>query len=121
MAVPVYERILQLFEVEGIKVLFGIPDPNFVHFFLEAEVRGWTVVAPHHEAAGGFMAEAASRITGKPAVAIGTLGPGLATSCLRSSAARSRIRRSYSWVASAPVSSSSASAVAASSSCASRH
>ncbi|MCE7797161.1 thiamine pyrophosphate-binding protein [Sphingobium sufflavum] len=78
MAVPVYERILQLFEAEGIKTLFGIPDPNFVHFFLEAESRGWTVVSPHHEAAGGFMAEAASRITGKPAVAIGTLGPGLA-------------------------------------------
>ncbi len=76
--VPVYERILQLLEAEGIKTLFGIPDPNFIHMFLEAEARGWEVVSPHHEAAGGFMAEAASRITGKPAVAIGTLGPGLA-------------------------------------------
>ena len=76
--VPVYERILQLLEAEGIKTLFGIPDPNFIHLFLEAEARGWDVVSPHHEAAGGFMAEAASRITGKPAVAIGTLGPGLA-------------------------------------------
>src|SRR6201996_1813368 len=78
MPVPVYERILQLFEAEGVNTLFGIPDPNFVHLFLEAETRGWTVVSPHHEAAGGFMAEAASRITGKPAVAIGTLGPGMA-------------------------------------------
>lgn len=78
MPVPVYERILQLFEAEGIKTLFGIPDPNFVHMFLAAERRGWTVVAPHHEASAGFMAEAASRITGKPAVCIGTLGPGIA-------------------------------------------
>jgi acetolactate synthase-1/2/3 large subunit len=78
MAVPVYERILQLLEAEGINTLFGIPDPNFVHMFLTAEQRGWTVVAPHHEAAAGFMAEAASRITGKPAVCIGTLGPGIA-------------------------------------------
>ncbi len=78
MAVPVYERILQLLEAEGINTLFGIPDPNFVHMFLAAERRGWTVVAPHHEAAAGFMAEAASRITGKPALAIGTLGPGIA-------------------------------------------
>jgi acetolactate synthase-1/2/3 large subunit len=78
MAVKVFERILQLFEAEGINTLFGIPDPNFVHMFLEAEKRGWTVVAPHHEAAAGFMAEAASRITGKPAVCIGTLGPGIA-------------------------------------------
>ena len=75
---PVYRRILELFEAEGINTLFGIPDPNFVHMFLEAEQRGWTVVAPHHEAAAGFMAEAASRMTGKPAVCIGTLGPGIA-------------------------------------------
>ncbi|MBW8784695.1 MAG: thiamine pyrophosphate-binding protein [Novosphingobium sp.] len=78
MGVRVYERILDLFEAEGVKTLFGIPDPNFVHLFLEAETRGWTVVSPHHEAAAGFMAEAASRITGKPALAIGTLGPGMA-------------------------------------------
>lgn len=76
--VPVYKRILDLFEAEGINTLFGIPDPNFVHLCLEAERRGWTVVAPHHEAAAGFMAEAASRITGKPAVCFATLGPGLA-------------------------------------------
>jgi acetolactate synthase I/II/III large subunit len=75
---PVYKRILDLFEAEGIKTLFGIPDPNFVHLCLEAERRGWTVVSPHHEAAAGFMAEAASRITGKPALCFGTLGPGMA-------------------------------------------
>jgi acetolactate synthase I/II/III large subunit len=75
---PVYKRILDLFEAEGIRTLFGIPDPNFVHMCLEAEQRGWTVVSPHHEAAAGFMAEAASRITGKPALCFGTLGPGLA-------------------------------------------
>ena len=78
MPVPVYKRILELLEAEGINTLFGIPDPNFVHMFLEAERRGWTVVAPHHEAAAGFMAEAASRMTGKPGLAIGTLGPGIA-------------------------------------------
>ncbi|WP_340589058.1 thiamine pyrophosphate-binding protein [Erythrobacter alti] len=76
--IPVYKRILDLFEAEGIKTLFGIPDPNFVHLCLEAEARGWTVVSPHHEASAGFMAEAASRITGKPALCFGTLGPGLA-------------------------------------------
>ena len=60
MGVPVYKRILDLFEAEGINTLFGIPDPNFVHMFTEAEARGWTVVAPHHELSAGFMAEAAS-------------------------------------------------------------
>jgi acetolactate synthase-1/2/3 large subunit len=78
MAVKVYQRILQLFEAEGINALFGIPDPNFVHLFVEAENRGWNVVAPHHELSVGFMAEAHSRMTGKAAVCIATLGPGVA-------------------------------------------
>jgi acetolactate synthase I/II/III large subunit len=75
---PVYKRILDIFEAEGIKTLYGIPDPNFVHLFLEAEKRGWTVVSPHHEASAGHMAAATARITGKPALCVGTLGPGLA-------------------------------------------
>nr|WP_237421764.1 thiamine pyrophosphate-binding protein [Gordonia sp. SID5947] len=58
--------------------MFGIPDPNFVHLFHTAEERGWNVVAPHHEETAGFMAEAVSRMTGKAAVCIGTLGPGIA-------------------------------------------
>jgi thiamine pyrophosphate-dependent acetolactate synthase large subunit-like protein len=74
----VYERILQLFEAEGINTIFGIPDPNFVHMFHLAEERGWNVVSPHHEESAGFMAEAVSRMTGKAAVCIGTLGPGVA-------------------------------------------
>lgn len=78
MAVKVYERILHLFEAEGIDTLFGIPDPNFVHMFITAEQRGWRVVAPHHEESAGFMAEAAYRMTGKPGLCIGTLGPGVA-------------------------------------------
>lgn len=78
MAVKVYERILDLFEAEGIRTLFGIPDPNFVHLFHAAEQRGWDVVAPHHEECAGFMADAVSRMTGRPGLCIGTLGPGLA-------------------------------------------
>ncbi|HWF69603.1 MAG TPA: thiamine pyrophosphate-binding protein [Mycobacterium sp.] len=78
MAVPVYKRILDLFEAEGVNTLFGIPDPNFVHLFLEAESRGWAVISPHHEESAGFMAEAVSRMTGKPGLCIGTLGPGVA-------------------------------------------
>jgi acetolactate synthase I/II/III large subunit len=78
MGIPVYKRILDLFEAEGVNTLFGIPDPNFVHLFLEAESRGWSVISPHHEESAGFMAEAVSRMTGKPGLCIGTLGPGVA-------------------------------------------
>ena len=78
MDVPVYERILHLLEAEGIKTLFGIPDPGFVHMAVAAETRGWQVIAPHHEQAGCFMADAWSRMTGKPGVVFGTQGPGVA-------------------------------------------
>jgi len=78
VGVKVYERMLDLFEAEGIRTLIGIPDPNFVHMFLEAERRGWQVVAPHHEETAGFIADAISRMSGKPAVCIATLGPGIA-------------------------------------------
>ncbi|MFT3964582.1 MAG: thiamine pyrophosphate-binding protein [Sphingobium sp.] len=78
MALTVYERILHLFENEGIKTLFGIPDPGFIHMAVAAEERGWQVVAPHHEQAGCFMADAWGRMTGKPGVCFGTMGPGVA-------------------------------------------
>jgi thiamine pyrophosphate-dependent acetolactate synthase large subunit-like protein len=78
MGVAVYERILHLLEAEGIKMLFGIPDPGFVHMAVTAERRGWTLVAPHHEQAGAFMTDAWSRMTGKPGVCFGTQGPGVA-------------------------------------------
>lgn len=76
MLVP--DRILQLLEVEGIDTLFGIPDPGFVPLFTLAERRGWRVIAPHHEQAGGFMADGLYRLTGKPGVVIGNQGPGVA-------------------------------------------
>ncbi len=78
MSSPVYQRILELFEAEGIKTLFGIPDPGFVHMAVAAEGRGWDVVAPHHEQAGAFMADAWGRMTGKSGVVFGTMGPGVA-------------------------------------------
>ena len=77
MSVPVYERIIDLLEAEGINTLFGIPDPGFIHMAMTAEGRGWNVVAPHHEQAGGFMADGWSRMTGKPGVCFGTQGPGI--------------------------------------------
>lgn len=78
MSVHVYERVLQLLEAEGIKMLFGIPDPSFFRMFNCATERGWDVVAPHHEESGAFMADAFARMTGKPGVIVGNQGPGVA-------------------------------------------
>lgn len=121
MGVPVYKRILDLFEAEGVNTLFGIPDPNFVHMFTEAEARGWSVVAPHHELSAGFMAEAASRMTGKPGLCIGTLGPGWRISPAPSSAHSLRTHRSSSWAVSGPASPSAGSAADASNSSSRNH
>jgi thiamine pyrophosphate-dependent acetolactate synthase large subunit-like protein len=70
--------VLQLLEAEGIKTLFGIPDPSFFRMFATAEKRGWRVIAPHHEEAGAFMAEGMWRMTGQPGVIVGNQGPGVA-------------------------------------------
>jgi thiamine pyrophosphate-dependent acetolactate synthase large subunit-like protein len=74
----VYERIIDLFEAEGINTMFGIPDPGVIHMASAAEKRGWNVVAPRHEQGGSFMAEGWSRLTGKPGIMFGTQGPGIA-------------------------------------------
>lgn len=75
---PVYQRLLELWEAEGINTLFGIPDPSFFHLFVTAERRGWEVIAPHHEEAGAFMAEGLWRMNGKPGIVVGNQGPGVA-------------------------------------------
>lgn len=74
----VHDRMLELLEAEGIKTLFGIPDPSFVAMFIAAEERGWRVIAPHHEQAGAFMADGMWRMTGRPGVVVGNQGPGVA-------------------------------------------
>jgi thiamine pyrophosphate-dependent acetolactate synthase large subunit-like protein len=74
----VSQRIIELLEAEGVHTLFGIPDPGFARMHREAADRGWNVVAPHHEEAGAFMADALARMTGGPAVIVGNQGPGVA-------------------------------------------
>jgi len=72
------ERLLDLFQAEGIDTLFGIPDPSFFALFLEAERRGMRIVSPHHEQAAALTADGYFRMTGKPAVLCMNKGPGVA-------------------------------------------
>ncbi|NWD25724.1 thiamine pyrophosphate-binding protein [Pseudomonas yamanorum] len=74
----VHDRMLDLMEAEGMRTLFGIPDPSFIGLFNAAQSRGWRVIAPHHEQAGAFMADAHWRMTGLPSVVVGNQGPGVA-------------------------------------------
>lgn len=73
------EALLKALEQEEIEFVFGIPGGEFLPF-LEAVDRVETSLAyigVRHEQAAGFMADAVARVTGKPAVACGTVGPGL--------------------------------------------
>jgi thiamine pyrophosphate-dependent acetolactate synthase large subunit-like protein len=72
------ERLLDLFQAEGVDTLFGIPDPSFFAMFLEAERRGMRIVSPHHEQAAALTADGYYRMTGKPAVLCMNKGPGVA-------------------------------------------
>lgn len=72
------ERLLDLFQAEGVDTLFGIPDPSFFAMFLEAERRGMEIVSPHHEQAAALTADGYFRMTGKPAVLCMNKGPGVA-------------------------------------------
>jgi hypothetical protein len=72
------DAILDALEARGGRCLVGIPDPAFLALFQRAEQRGFTLISPHHEAAGGFMAEAAARLTGKPVAVTLSPGPGVA-------------------------------------------
>ena len=78
MPSKMHERIVDLLQAEGVDTVFGIPDPSFFAIFLEAESRGMTLVAPHHEQAGALMADGYYRLTGKPAVMGINKGPGVA-------------------------------------------
>jgi len=72
------ERMAELFKAEGVTTLFGPGDLTHMDLQKHAELQGINVVGPRHEAAGGFMADAYARMTGRPQVVTGAMGPGVA-------------------------------------------
>ena len=72
------ERLIDLFLEEGVEVICGIVDVHFMHFHQKAKLAGIKMVGTHHEVASVNMAEAASRMLGKPQVCMAAYGPGVA-------------------------------------------
>nr|MDO8108720.1 thiamine pyrophosphate-binding protein [Candidatus Sigynarchaeota archaeon] len=74
------DALVQALHAEGIDYVFGIPGGEFLPF-LEALDR-WGLkndmhyVNVRHEVGAAHMADAYARVTGKPAVCCGTVGPG---------------------------------------------
>ncbi|MEM7082040.1 MAG: acetolactate synthase large subunit [Pseudomonadota bacterium] len=64
-------------EEEGIEYIFGVPGEENADFMVSLEQsKQITFVLTRHEQGAAFMAEIYGRLTGNPAGALGTLGPG---------------------------------------------
>lgn len=62
----------------GIDTIFGLPGGETVEFLDAIRRRDIRFILTHHETAAVFMADAWSRVTGRPGVCLTTLGPGAA-------------------------------------------
>ena len=71
------DLFVRCLEEEGIEYIFGVPGEENAHFMLSLENSpGIRFVLTRHEQGAAFMAEVYGRLTGNPAGALGTLGPG---------------------------------------------
>jgi len=71
------ELLVRCLEDEGIEYIFGVPGEENADFMMALEQsRSIRFILTRHEQGAAFMAEAYGRLTGRPAVCLGTLGPG---------------------------------------------
>jgi acetolactate synthase-1/2/3 large subunit len=71
------DLFVQCLEREGIEYIFGVTgeeNADFVHSLKDSDQIRF--VLTRHEQGAAFMAEAYGKVTGNPAVCLGTLGPG---------------------------------------------
>jgi acetolactate synthase-1/2/3 large subunit len=71
------DLLVQCLENEGIEYIFGVTgeeNADFVHSLKHSDKIRF--VLTRHEQGAAFMAEAYGKLTGNPAVCLGTLGPG---------------------------------------------
>ena len=72
----VARAMVMALKAEGISTVFGYPGAAICPFYDEMYKEGIRHVLVRHEANGGHAASGYARITGRPAVAIATSGPG---------------------------------------------
>ena len=73
------DLLVKCLENEGIEFIFGVPGEENADFMLSLK-KSETIrfILTRHEQGAAFMAEIYGRLTGNPAVCLGTLGPGAA-------------------------------------------
>lgn len=70
------DLLVKCLEQEGITHIFGVPGEENADFMLSLEGSSIEFILTRHEQGAAFMAEVYGRLTGNPAVCLGTLGPG---------------------------------------------
>ncbi len=70
------DLFVKALENEGVEYIFGVPGEENLDFVESLRQSGIKLVVTRHEQAAGFMAATIGRLTGKPGVALSTLGPG---------------------------------------------
>ena len=71
------DLLVKCLEEEGIEYIFGVPGEENADFMISLEQsEKIRFVLTRHEQGAAFMAEIYGRLTGNPAGALGTLGPG---------------------------------------------
>jgi len=71
------DLLVQCLENEGIEYVFGVPGEENADFMLSLDASDKIrFILCRHEQGAAFMAEVYGRLTGNPAVCLGTLGPG---------------------------------------------
>ena len=61
----------------GVEHVFGIPGVHTLELFRDIDRSGIDVIVPRHEQGAGFIADAYSRVTGRPGVCYLITGPGV--------------------------------------------
>lgn len=69
--------IIKWFKGAGIEQVYSVSGGPINSIYKACAEQGLQLVHTRHEAAAGYMAEAAGRVTGKPAALVVTLGPGV--------------------------------------------
>ena len=72
------DLLVSCLEREGVTHIFGVPGEENADFMMSLRRSKIRFVLTRHEQGAAFMAEVFGRLTGDPAVCLGTLGPGAA-------------------------------------------
>ena len=76
MAMKASDLFVQCLEAEGVTEIYGVPGEENADIMISLDDSPIEFVLTRHEQGAAFMAEVHGRLTGKPGVCLGTLGPG---------------------------------------------